>query len=193
MRVNVAIAIRPIGLDDLSDVRHVHGLAYRALTGPALAEDQVDALVEFVRSPQYSDYLLGHGCVGAWIGNQLCGTAGWGPGTNIGVGAKLAGVCVDPLFSRLGIGRRLVEAAETRARRAGFSTVTSRTTANAVPFFAALGYTTSSQGAWMTPSGVSVPVVHMRKGPERDVQKAPAHEAAPMVAEQLLELVTRLH
>ena len=139
-----------------------------------------------MRSPQYSDYLLGHGCVGAWIGNQLCGTAGWGPGTNIGVGAKLAGVCVDPLFSRLGIGRRLVEAAETRARRAGFSTVTSRTTANAVPFFAALGYTTSSQGAWMTPSGVSVPVVHMRKGPERDVQKAPAHELPPWLQSSYL-------
>jgi GNAT superfamily N-acetyltransferase len=192
MRVNVAIAIRPIGLDDLSDVRHVHSLAYRSLTGPALAEDQVDAIVEFVRSPTYSDFLLSHGCIGAWIGNHLCGTAGWGPGSNVGVGAKLAAVCVDPLFSRLGIGRRLVEAAETRARRAGFSTMSSRTTANAVPFFESLGYGTSSQGAWMTPSGVSVPVVHMRKGPERDIQKAPLLDKVPLVSEQV-ELMARLH
>ncbi len=192
MRVNVAIAIRPIGLDDVSDVRHVHCLAYRAFTGPTLAEDQVDAIVEFVRSPQYSDYLLGHGCVGAWIDNHLCGTAGWGPGNNLGVGARLAGVCVDPLFSRLGIGRRLVEAAETRARRAGFSTVTTRTPANAVPFFEQLGYTSSSQGVWMTPSGVSVPIVHMRKGPERELSKPSITDNFTIVAEPL-GVMTRLH
>lgn len=171
MREKVAITIRQIGLDDLAAVRHVHSLAYRAFAGPTLAEDQVDALVEYVRSPQYSDYLLGHGCLGAWIDSHLCGTAGWGPGSNLGVGAKLAGVCVDPLFSRLGIGRRLVEAAELRARRAGFSAMTTRTTSNAVPFFETLGYATTSQGVWNTPSGVSVPVVHMRKGPERDIGK----------------------
>jgi len=192
MRTNISIAIRPVGLDDLSDVRHIHSLAYRSLSGPALAEDQVDAIVEFVRSPQFSDYLLGHGCIGAWVGSHLCGTAGWGPGNTVGLGAKLAGVCVDPLFSRLGIGRRLVEAAEARARRAGFSTVTSRTTANAVPFFEHLGYTSASQGAWMTPSGVSIPVVYMRKGVERAVQPDSVVDAAPVMMESP-ELVGRLH
>ena len=94
MRVNVSVALRPIGLDDAAQVRHLHSLAFRAFAGPWLVEDQLDALIEHVRSPAYSDYLLGYGCVGAWIDNYLCGTAGWGPSSSVGASAKLVGICV---------------------------------------------------------------------------------------------------
>ena len=192
MQLNVALDVRPIGLDDLSTVRHVHTLAYRAFAGPSLAEDQIDALVEHVRSTEYSQQIVASDTMGAWIDGRLVGTAGWTPGSNLGVGAKLTGVCVDPLFGGIGIGRKLVEAAESRARRAGFTIVTARTPANAVRFFERLGYLSTSQGVWATPSGVTVPVFHMRKGEERTVRPV----EHPIVVSTQLEnaaMVSRLH
>ena len=165
------VELRTVGLDGLAEVRHVTALAYRAYAGPFLAEDQVDALVELVRSPEYTDQMLASNCVGAWIDGRLIGCVGWFPAGSSAAGAKLLGVCVDPLFGRLGVGRRLVEAIEIRARRAGFSILTARVPISAAPFFARLGYAGTSQGVWMTPSGVSLPVVHMRKGSSKLIRR----------------------
>lgn len=180
MSVRSLVELRSVSLDHLSDVRHVSALAYRAYAGPLLAEDQVDALVELVRSPEYSEQILAANSVGAWIDGHLCGIAGWSPAGNAGAGAKLIGVCVDPLFGRLGIGRRLVAATEMRARRAGFTQLTARVPANAAPFFERVGYLGSSQGVWITPAGVSVPVFHMRKGVSKPTRQADQHHTIPV-------------
>ena len=164
MSLRSQIELRPVGLDDLSAVRQTSALAYRAYAGPYLGEDQVDALVELVRSPEYCEQMLAAACLGAWIDERLIGTGGWSAAGTAGAGAKLIGVCVDPLFGRLGVGSQLVVAVEMQARRAGFALLSARVPAHAATFFKRLGYAGTSQGVWTTPSGVTIPVVHMRKG-----------------------------
>jgi predicted N-acetyltransferase YhbS len=70
---------------------------------------------------------------------------------------------VRPLFTGVGIGRRLALAAEEQARRAGFSAFSVRSTLNASGFFSGLGYEISSRGAWTLAPGQTLQVAFMRK------------------------------
>jgi len=164
MSINVAVELRPIGLDSLSELRHVHTTAFRSYLGSELSENQLDALIEFVHTPEYAEHLMATECLGAWIDKRLCASASWTPGGNQGASAKLIGVCVDPLFGGLGLSRRLVAAVEARARRAGYAVMTARSPVMMASFFERLGYSGSSRGVWVTPCGVTIPVLHMRKG-----------------------------
>ena len=169
MSQDTLVELRPIGLDSFPALRHIHSLAFRTHLGSDLSEDQLDALVDFVHTPQYVELILQTECLGAWIEDRLCATGSWMPGGSSGANAKLIGVCVDPLFSGLGLGRRLVGEIEARARRAGFVVITARAPVAIAPFFNRLGYFGTSRGVWATPCGVSVPVLHMRNGAAKEV------------------------
>ena len=187
-----AVDVRPIGLDNLGELRRVHTLAYRAYLGSDLSEDQIEALVDYVRTPDYTELLLSTECLGAWIENRLCATASWMPGGTAGASAKIIGVCVDPLFGGLGLARNLVNEVEARARRAGFAVITARSPLTMVPFFERLGYGGSSRGVWATPCGVTIPVVHMRKGEAKSAVLAGRRLPATQRAARLAGL-TRIH
>jgi GNAT superfamily N-acetyltransferase len=163
MSKRIAFSLRPIGFEDLADVRHLHTTAFRAAACAQLDQEQVDALVEHIESSSYSDQVLGANCVGAWIDRTLCGTAGWSPGGQSGHGARVLGVFVSPLFKGLGVGRSVVDAAEARAHRAGFSVLSVRSPLITAGFFERLGYSGTSQGVWTTPAGIGVPVRYLRK------------------------------
>jgi GNAT superfamily N-acetyltransferase len=162
-----AIDVRPIGLDNLSELRHLHSQSYRSFLGPDLSQDRLDSLLEYVRTPAYLDQILQTECLGAWINARLCATGNWMPGGAGHAGAKIAGLCVDPLFSGLGLGTRIVSELEARGKRAGFAVMSLRAPLAAAAFFERLGYVASSRGVWSTACGVSVPVMHMRKGQMR--------------------------
>lgn len=173
----LSVELRCIGLDGLSELRSVHRQAFRAYLSSDLGEDQLDALIGYVNTPDYADQILMTESLGAWIDGRLCATASWMPGGVAGANAKLAGVCVDPLFGGLGLGRRLVKEIEARARRAGFAVMTARAPVTMAPFFERLGYAGTSKGVWATPCGVTIPVLHMRK-----LGELPASEARSRVA-----------
>lgn len=164
MSMSTTAELRPIGLDNLAELRHIHSLAYRTYLGNDLSDDQLEALVDFVHTPEYIELLLTTECLGAWIEQRLCATASWTPGGIAGASAKLIGVCVDPMFGGLGLARRLVDEVELRARRAGFAVMSARSPISMAPFFEKLGYGGTSRGIWSTPCGVNIPVIHMRKG-----------------------------
>ena len=91
------------------------------------------------------------------------GTAGWATGDGSAPTARIGWIYVRPLFTGLGLGTRLVEAAEAAARRGGFKVLSVEVTLNAVEFFASLGYETSSHGVRSLPRGQSLAVAYMRK------------------------------
>ena len=187
-----AIDVRPIGLDNLSELRHLHSQSYRSFLGPDLSQDKLDALLEFVRTPSYLDLILLTECLGAWIDSRLCATGSWMPGGASRSGAKLAGLCVDPLFTGLGLGTRMVHELEVRGRRAGFAVMSLRAPPSTAPFFERQGYVASSRGVWSTACGVSVPVMHMRKG---EMREAAPDGLRPVPAEQAAHIAShsRLH
>jgi GNAT superfamily N-acetyltransferase len=130
-----ALAIRRIGLDDHSNVRHLHARSMRSQSGDALSDGEIAAFLAFVGSPAYSDCLLAEEVYGAFLGGQLVGTAAWQVGGDDGSAARIASVFVHPLFVRLGIGGRLLAEVEAKACRSGFDQLGTSATINAIGFF----------------------------------------------------------
>jgi len=162
--VRDTIAIRRLGMDDHSHVRHLHTRAMAAQSGDALSKEERDAFVAFVRSPAYSDLLMSEEVYGAFIAGQLIGTASWHANGDDGQVARFSSVFVHPMFARHGLGRRLIAEVEARAFQSGFHQLGTSATPNAVPFFERLGYHVASRGIkTYGPPRCALPVAFLRK------------------------------
>jgi GNAT superfamily N-acetyltransferase len=166
---SLRLVLRPAGVDAWSEIRSLHAASFKAMAGPLLETAHVAAFIERVYSPDYTDSLVMQDLQTAWHDRQLVGTAGWVPADDAGTSARITAVYVAPLFTRLGVGRQLVTAAEARARAAGFHAYAARVFPQALGFFEALGYVRSSQGAIAIGTENGIPVTFMRKaGPDAD-------------------------
>jgi putative acetyltransferase len=162
--------IRRLGIDDFSTVRHVHATSFRSLAGPLISESELEAFTRQVYLPGYVDALMALETFVAEIEGKVVGTAAWSAGDDSGATARISSVFVDPVFTHCGIGRRLVREVEQRAAEAGYQRFSVRATANAVPFFQALGYEIASHGvSSLTAAEGALQVTFMRKsaGPAR--------------------------
>jgi GNAT superfamily N-acetyltransferase len=157
------IALRRIGLDDHSQVRHVHARAMRVHCANALSEAEMTAGLDFVGSPAYSDHILAEEVQGAFVDGQLIGTASWAANGDDGEIARIGSVLVDPMFARLGIGSRLLVEVETRAARSGFDQLSAAAVVNAAPFFERHGYVETSRGVRAFGPDCWLPVAFLRK------------------------------
>ena len=164
--------IRPIGLDDWSAVRHLHVVALDRLADQMGAREASGGIKDHVASPEYTDTLWSANLSVALVDGHLVGTCGWVPGDDHGAAARITGLIVDPLFAKLGIGRRLVGDAEARARTAGYRVTTTRATENTIGYFLALGYEIASQGIVTVVPDFVLPVVFMRKRDAGDSKPA---------------------
>ena len=158
-----AAVLRPVEIDALSSVRYVHAAALKRDASSVLSEGEIDAFARHVYSQSYTDSLIRQDLVGAFLGPELVGTAGWSVADDQGSAARIRSVFVLPMFSGMGLGSRLLAEAERRAVAAGFPVLLLRATLNAVSFFEARGYATTSQGVHALPGGVGLPVSFMRK------------------------------
>jgi GNAT superfamily N-acetyltransferase len=113
------MTLRRVGMDDWANVRYVHASAFRILAGGDCEPAEADAFAAYVRSQDYADRLQSENLYAGWIDGELVGTAGWTPADDSGALARITSVFVRPLFTRLGVGRRLALDAEARARAAG--------------------------------------------------------------------------
>jgi putative acetyltransferase len=162
-----AIAIRRIGMDDHSGVRHLHAKSMTSQSAEALSDTEIAAFVAYVRSVAYSDMLMTEDVYGAFIDGQLIATAAWHVNGDDGQVARISSVFVHPLFARRGLGRRLLAEVEARASQSGFDQLGTSATANAVPFFERMGYQVASRGVKSFGPGCSLPVAFLRKSVRR--------------------------
>jgi putative acetyltransferase len=158
-----AVAVRRVGLDDHSQVRYLHTRAMHALCGDALSDAELGAFLAFVDSPAYSDHLRTEEVHGAFMDGQLIGTASWLANADDGETARIASVFVHPMFTRLGLGGRLLAAVEARAGQSGFDALGASATINAVPFFERYGYAEASRGVKAFGPECWLPVAFLRK------------------------------
>lgn len=177
-----AAEVRPIGPDDLANVRSLHATSIRRLAAQSFTEEEIEAFTAHVYSLGYtealSDAIQRQQLLGAWFGGELIGTAGWSAGDGNFSAARIRWVYVRPLFTGMGLGTRLVEAAEAGAQRAGFRSLSVEATLNSVEFFAGLGYETSSHGTRTLSPSQSVAVTYMRKLLGETANHRAAHDEA---------------
>lgn len=172
-----AVAIRRVGLDDHSAVRHLHARSMQSQSGDVLSDAEIAAFLAFVGSPAYSDFLLAEEVYGAFVDGQLIGTASWQVNGDDGESARVSSVFVHPLFARLGIGGRLLAEVEDRACRSGFDQLGTSTTINAVAFFERYGYQEASRGVKAFGPDCWLPVAFLRKRVSRGGRSAHANPA----------------
>ena len=158
-----ALSLPRIGLDDHSQVRYLHARSLRALAGEALSDAELAAVLAFVGSPVYSDHLRTEEVHGAFLDGQLIGTASWLVNADDGETARIASILVHPLFTRLGLGGRLLATVEARASQSGFANLSASATLNAVPFFERYGYVEASRGVKAFGPRCWLPVAFLRK------------------------------
>ncbi len=166
--------IRGAGLDHWAEIRHLHALSFRAVTSRAIEPKQSAAFIERIYEPDYTVSLQTHDLLVAWLDQRPIGTAGWVPFDHRAKSARITSVYVSPFFNRLGIGSRLVAAAEARAAAAGFHAYAARAFQPTVGFFEAVGYSRSAQGVQSVGTENGIPVIFMRKSP-----LDPADEGSP--------------
>lgn len=154
---------RPIGLDDLADVRYLHSSTFRMCGAAFYTEDEINAYLSRINSSDYIRECMNCSLYGLWHEHMLIGTAGWCPSNDNRDTARLRKIYIHNFYVGLGLGRIMVENAEKRAHNAGFTEFSVRASAHAAPFFKNLGYDTSSHGAISTPDGPDMPVSFLRK------------------------------
>ena len=106
--------LRPIGLEDLPAVRHLHAASFKQAAAARLSETEIAAFARHVTTPAYMDELLNQDLTCAFVCGELVGTSGWCPADDRGTTARIRAVFVRPLFTREGIGEKLVRHAEAR-------------------------------------------------------------------------------
>lgn len=157
-----AVRLSPIGLDDLSSVRYVHATAFSARIAPALLDTESKAWLAQFYAPAYTERLIRTGLMGAWIGRDLIGTAGWSPHPTAAATARLGDLFVLPLFTGCGIGRRLLDTMEASAAASGYRLARADVPPCTAGFFEALGYRMISRGVRDVPPA-TLPVVFLAK------------------------------
>jgi GNAT superfamily N-acetyltransferase len=164
--------IRPVGPDDLADVRSLHATSFRLLAGGSFTEEEIAAFTAHVYSINYttalSEAVQRQQIFAARIDNELVGTAGWVAGDGSVATARIRWVFVRPMFTGIGLGTKLVRVAEAAAQRAGFDTLSVEATLNAVGFFEQLGFEVSSHGVRALAPTQGLPVAFMRKSVEEE-------------------------
>ena len=162
------LAVRLLGIDDFSSVRYLHATSLAAQTCGVLSEQEISAFKVLVSTPGYIDALAEEEAYGAWFDGELVGTASWQPSGGNAAIARIGSVFVR--HPRLGIGRRLLTVVETRACHGGFFQFAAAATANAVPFFARLGYEPVSCGTKALGPHCVLPVTFLRKSLPRTLR-----------------------
>lgn len=154
---------RPIGLDDIADVRYLHTSAVRIGGAAYHTNEEIQAYISRINSGDYIRECLNCSLYGLWHDHLLIGTAGWCPSNDNRTTARLRKVFIHNYYIGLGLGRLMVEHTECRAESAGFDEISIRASAMSAEFFQHLGYTISSHGALMLSNGQDIPVTYMRK------------------------------
>ena len=155
--------IRALSVDHLSTARYVVETAFTRGAKEHYSAADMGAFAEFVRSPHYTDVLLGNRAYGAWVGSEMVGVAAWSVGEAKSPTARIHAVFVHPLFSRNGLGTRLTEHIEVEAATAGYRALEISATLNAAGFFEQLGYLETARRGWGLPAGHVMPTALMRK------------------------------
>lgn len=156
------VRLYPVGIDDLSAVRYIHATAFRTLIAPSLSDRDHEAWLSQFYNPAYTERLIGTSLIGAWVGRDLVGTAGWIPHPSASSTARIDDLFVLPMFAGNNIGEVLLTAVEASASESGYQLARVDVPLVSVDYFQARGYQRLPQGDRSLPS-MSLPVVHLAK------------------------------
>lgn len=167
----IRLAVR----DDLPAIRRLMEESIRALSPGFYDEVQTAAAVRYIGVPD--EQLIDDGtffvveeegrlvACGGWSARAklFTGTAEQESASGFSAVARIRAMFVDPAFARRGLGRRILEAAESAAADAGFTAFELMATLPGVPLYEACGYAATEEAVLELPDGVRLGAKVMRK------------------------------
>lgn len=162
------LVLRPFAATDTDAVIDLRNRAFEELSGDSYTTEQKAALRENRAQKDYVEELVcNHIMLAFDDANSLVAMGGWIAMPDDATIGRIRKLAVHPAAARRGIGRRLVEDAEQRARDAGCRRFIVRSSLNAVPFYESLRYRITGHGVVPTAAGIDIPMTMMEKVPDR--------------------------
>ncbi len=158
-----SLTLRPVSIDDLSNVRYIHSGAFRLMAASCYSDEEIAAFSAYVYTVAYGEVIQRENMLAGFLDNEMVATASWVHADDDSNSARIRSLYVRPLFFGLGISRFMAQAAESSARKSGLRNFGARVTLNAVGFFEAIGYEVTSHGVQLLPANQGMPVTFMRK------------------------------
>lgn len=159
--MTLAFVIEPATPDDAPEILDAHVESIRQVCAADYTPQQIDAWAGPKRAGQYVAAMTsGHQFWVARVAGRIVGFVDL-------VGDKLEGLYLRPGAIGHGIGRAMLETAESAARQAGRRRIELYSTLTSYRFYVHMGYEPLGPGDFR-PGGVDVPCVHMRKSLRRD-------------------------
>ncbi|MGX9718145.1 GNAT family N-acetyltransferase [Janthinobacterium lividum] len=152
------ITLRPALPDDIAALWALRTVAVRVSCATHYAPEQITVWTASPVPDTYAAMLAAGGGIVAMQGEIIAGYAMLDADKQ-----EVDAVFVDPAHAGLGIGKRLLAALEQLARGRGIARLHLSASLNAVPFYAAAGFTALREQAYAHPSGISLASVAMDK------------------------------
>ncbi|KAB8058717.1 GNAT family N-acetyltransferase [Janthinobacterium sp. FT14W] len=154
----MTITLRPALPFDVAALWALRTVAVRVSCATHYAPEQIAAWTASPVPDGYAAMLAAGGGIVAMQDAAIAGYAMLDVNTH-----EVDAVFVDPARAGLGIGKRLLAALEQLARGRGIARLHLSASLNAVPFYAAAGFTALREEAYAHPSGISLASVAMEK------------------------------
>ncbi|MGX9781827.1 GNAT family N-acetyltransferase [Janthinobacterium lividum] len=152
------IHLHPALPDDINALWALRTVAVRISCATHYAPEQITVWTASPVPDTYAAMLAAGGGIVAMQGEIIAGYAMLDADKQ-----EVDAVFVDPAHAGLGIGKRLLAALEQLARGRGIARLHLSASLNAVPFYAAAGFTALRKQAYAHPSGISLASVAMEK------------------------------
>ncbi|OEZ49099.1 putative acyltransferase [Janthinobacterium sp. MP5059B] len=154
----MTITLRPALPDDIDALWVLRTVAVRFSCATHYAAEQITVWTASPVPDSYAAMLAAGGGIVAMQNETIAGYAMLDVDKH-----EVDAVFVDPSRAGLGIGKRLLAALEQLARGHGIARLHLSASLNAVPFYAAAGFTALREQAYAHPSGISLASVAMEK------------------------------
>ena len=158
MNTQPAIDLRSAVADDADAIWAVRLRAIDRECRAHYPRDLIDAWLASPMPESFSALIEAEKFIVAASGTRIAGFAGFKPSV-----AEIEALFVDPEFTGLGVGRRLLTQLELLARELGLNRVTLKASLNSVTFYQSAGYVERGRGEHTSFSGLRLACVHMDK------------------------------
>jgi putative acetyltransferase len=140
-------------------IHRVHVAAVRELCADHYSAEQIQAWAGGKHGASYDEMLARHVAFVAVDDEQIVGFSQLHVAER-----KVEAVYIAPAIARRGVGSMLLQRLEAAARSSALVELQLSASLNAVPFYAANGYSVVREGSHRLNSGIEIPCVHMSKG-----------------------------
>ena len=153
------IRIQDASADDIAAFKQVVEASVRLLCNACYTPVQIAALLgHYPAAEVYRKWLSQRVLIVAKDGECVVGFAQFNPAT-----ASIEAMHVSPVHVGKGIGRRLTQCLEDKARALGFDTIRVVSSLNAAAFYAKCGYVAQARGVYRCNNGVELDAVPFEK------------------------------